>query len=66
MSVVITHARSEAEGRPLAEGYCHARGAAPYFKGIMQYRTRREILKVASFECLPEVTPQAQAAADSR
>jgi hypothetical protein len=66
MSVVVTHARSEAEGLPLAEGYCQARGAAPHFKGIVQYRTRREILKVASFECLAEATPQAQAAAASR
>ena len=51
MSVVITHARNEAEGRPLAEDYCRAHGGAARFKGMVQYRTRREISKVASFEC---------------
>jgi len=51
MSVVITHARSEAEARPLAEDYCRPRGGAARFKGMVQYRTRREISKVASFEC---------------
>jgi hypothetical protein len=50
-SVVITHARSEAEGRPLAEDYCRAHGGAAHFRGMVQYRTRREISKVAAFEC---------------
>jgi hypothetical protein len=51
MSVVITHARSDAEARPLAEDYCRTHGGAALFKGMVQYRTRREISKVASFEC---------------
>lgn len=51
MSVVITHARSEAEGRPLAEDYCHTHGGAAHFTGMVQYRTRRETSKVAAFEC---------------
>ena len=51
MSVVITHARNEAEGRPLAEDYCRAHGGAAHFRGMVQYRTRRETSKVASFEC---------------
>ena len=51
-SVVITHARNEAEGRPLAEDYCRTHGgAAAHFKGMVQYRTKREISKVAAFEC---------------
>jgi hypothetical protein len=50
-SVKITHARSEAEGRPLAEDYCRTHGGAAQFKGMVQYRTRRETSKVASFEC---------------
>ncbi len=50
-SVVITHTRNEAEGRPLAEDYCRAQGTAARFKGIVQYRTRREITKGASFDC---------------
>ena len=51
MSVVITHARSEAEGRPLAEDYCRTHGGRAHFKGMVQYRTQREISKVAAFEC---------------
>jgi hypothetical protein len=51
MSVMITHARNEAEGRPLADDYCHAQGGAAHFKGIVQYHTRRETSKAASFEC---------------
>jgi hypothetical protein len=51
MSVVITHARSEAEARPLADDYCRTHGGAAHFKGMVRYRTRREISKVASFEC---------------
>jgi hypothetical protein len=51
MSVVITGARSEAEARPLAEDYCRTHGGEAYFKGIMQYRARRETSKVAAFEC---------------
>jgi hypothetical protein len=51
MSVMITHARSEAEARPLAEDYCRTHGGAAHFKGMVQYRTRREISKVAAFEC---------------
>ena len=51
MSVLITHARSEAEGRLLADDYCHGQGGAAHFKGIVQYHTRREISKAASFEC---------------
>jgi hypothetical protein len=51
MSVVITHAASEAEARPLAEDYCRTHGGAARFKGIVQYRTRRVTSKVASFEC---------------
>lgn len=51
MSVLITHARNEAEGRPLADDYCHGQGGAAHFKGIVQYHTRREISKAASFEC---------------
>jgi hypothetical protein len=51
MSVVITHAGSEAEARPLAEDYCRTHGGDAYFKGMMQYRTRRETSKVAAFEC---------------
>ena len=50
-SVVITHARNEADGRPLAEDYCRTHGGAARFKGMMQYRTKREITKGASFEC---------------
>ena len=50
-SVVITHARSEAEGRPLAEDYCRTHGGDAHFTGMMQYRTRRETSKVAAFEC---------------
>jgi hypothetical protein len=63
---VITHARNEAEGRPLAEDYCRTHGGAAHFKGMVQYRTKRETSKVASFECLREETPQAQAVTDSR
>ena len=51
MSVVITHARSEAEARPLADDYCRTHGGAAHFKGMVQYRARRETSKVASFEC---------------
>jgi len=51
MSVVVTHARSEAEARPLAEDYCHTHGGDAHFRGMMQYRTRRETAKVAAFEC---------------
>jgi hypothetical protein len=50
-SVVITHARSEAEARPLAEDYCRTHGGDAHFAGMMQYRTRRETAKVAAFEC---------------
>ncbi|WP_147154080.1 hypothetical protein [Reyranella soli] len=50
-AVVITHSRSEAEARPLAEDYCHAQGTAALFKGLVQYRTKRETSKGASFEC---------------
>ncbi len=50
-SVVVTHARNEAEGRPLAEDYCHARGASARFKGVVQYRAKRETMKGASFDC---------------
>jgi hypothetical protein len=49
--VVITHARNEAEGRPLAEDYCRTHGGAAHFKGMVQYRTKRETAKVAAFEC---------------
>jgi hypothetical protein len=62
LSVVITGSRSDAEARPLADDYCHVRGAAAHFKGIVQYRTRREILRGASFDCLPETHPPPQAA----
>jgi hypothetical protein len=48
---VITHARSEAEARPLAEDYCPTHGGDAHFSGMMQYRTRRETSKVAAFEC---------------
>lgn len=51
MSVAITHARNEAEARPLAEDYCRTHGGNALFKGMMQYRTRRETAKVAAFEC---------------
>jgi hypothetical protein len=51
LSVVITHAGSEAEARPLAEDYCRTHGGAARFKGMVQYRTRRVTSKVASFEC---------------
>lgn len=57
-SVVITHARNEAEARPLADGYCHAQGAAAHFIGMVRYRTRREVLRVASFKCEPDETSQ--------
>jgi hypothetical protein len=50
MSAVITHARSEAEGRALAEGYCHAHGGAARLMGIVQYRTKRETSKVVAFD----------------
>lgn len=50
-SVIVTHTHNEAEGRPLAEDYCRAQGAAARFKGIVQYRTKRETTKGASFEC---------------
>jgi hypothetical protein len=55
-SVVITHARNEADGRRLAEDYCRIHGGGARFKGMMQYRTRREITKGASFECYGEAT----------
>src|SRR5262245_47087709 len=51
MSVMITHARSEAEGRPLADDYCHTQGGTAHFKGIVQYHTRRETSKAAAFDC---------------
>jgi hypothetical protein len=51
MSVVVTHARSEAEARPLAEDYCRTHGGAARFRGMVQYRTRRDTSKVAAFEC---------------
>jgi hypothetical protein len=51
MSVVITGSHNEAEARPLADEYCRAHGGAARFKGIVQYHTRRETSKVASFEC---------------
>ncbi|MBI2737360.1 MAG: hypothetical protein HYX38_12565 [Rhodospirillales bacterium] len=57
-SVVITHARNEAEARPLADGYCHAQGTAAHFTGMVRYRTRREVLKAASFKCEPDATSQ--------
>jgi hypothetical protein len=50
-SIVITHARNEADGRPLADDYCRTHGGTARFKGMMQYRTKREITKGASFEC---------------
>jgi hypothetical protein len=50
-SVVITHSRNEAEGRPLAEDYCRTHGGGAHFKGMVQYRTKRETAKVAAFEC---------------
>jgi hypothetical protein len=54
MSVVITGARTEAEGRPLADDYCRTHGGgAAEFKGMVQYRALRTISKVASFECRP-------------
>ena len=49
-SVVVTHARSEAEARPLAEDYCNTHGGAARFVGMKQYRTRRETSRVAAFE----------------
>lgn len=55
-SVVITHSRNEAEGRPLAEDYCRTHGGAARFKGVMPYRTKREITKGASFDCYGEAT----------
>jgi hypothetical protein len=54
LSVMITGAKSEAEARPLADDYCHTLGRTAHFKGMMQYRARREASKAASFECLPE------------
>ena len=51
VSVVITHARSEADARPLAEDYCRTHGGDAHFQGMMQYRTRRDTSKVAAFEC---------------
>lgn len=54
MSLVVTHARDEAEGRPLADEYCRARGGIAHFKGMMQYRTKRELSHVASFDCLTD------------
>lgn len=63
MSVFITHARSEAEARPLADDYCRTQGRTARFKGVMQYRTKREISKGASFECHQEATSPAQAEA---
>lgn len=53
-SIVVTHARNEAEGRPLADEYCHAHGGIAHFKGMMQYRTKRELSHVASFDCLTD------------
>lgn len=50
-SVVITHTRSEVEVRPLAEDYCRTHGCDAHFRGMMQYRTRRDTSKVAAFEC---------------
>jgi hypothetical protein len=51
MSVVISHATSETDARPLAEDYCRTHGGGAHFRGMIQYRTRREISKVAAFEC---------------
>ncbi len=51
MSVVITHARNEAEARPLADHYCRAQGAGARFTGMVQYHTKRETSKGASFDC---------------
>ena len=56
LSVVVTHARSEAEARPLAEDYCNTYGGAARFVGMKQYRTRRETSKVAAFECYDRAT----------
>jgi len=56
LSVVITHAASEAEARPLAEDYCRTHGGAAHFTGMVQYRTRRETSKVAAFECYDRVS----------
>lgn len=56
LSVVITHAKNEAEARPLAENYCRAQGMAARFRGMVQYRTRRETSKVASFDCYDPAT----------
>jgi hypothetical protein len=50
-SVVITHTHNEAEGRPLAEDYCRTQGTPAFFKGMVQYRTKRETSKGASFDC---------------
>ena len=67
MSVVITHARSEAEARPLAERLLpYARRQLPAFQGHDAVPDPAGFLKVAAFECLPEATPQAQAATDFR
>jgi hypothetical protein len=55
-SVVITHARNETEARPLAEDYCRAQGAAASFTGMVQYRTKREISKGASFDCYEPIS----------
>jgi hypothetical protein len=59
MSVVITHARSETDARPLAEDYCRTHGGAAHFRGMMQYRTRRETMKAAAFECRYSLSPSA-------
>ena len=56
LSVVITRARNEAEGRPLAEDYCRAQGGAAHFRGMIRYHTRREVSKVASFDCVVETS----------
>lgn len=50
-AIVVTNSRTEAEARPLAEEYCRTHGGTAQFKGMVQYRTRRETSKVASFEC---------------
>src|SRR5262245_53595362 len=59
--IVVTNSRTEAEARPLAEEYCRTHGGAAHFKGMVQYRTRRETSKVASFECLTNAARGAQA-----
>jgi hypothetical protein len=53
MSVTITNARSEADGKPLAEPYCNKFGRTARFNRIEAYRVHRAATDSAIFDCVP-------------